>query len=157
MNRIEKVAARVVALIATAVLAGGCSTPIGLFSYMAYDSNQAAWLERSLKASEKIQTPEKPKILRAYANGCSESTLAVGLGVDILELFSSKYTTGEKLTMAGTQLLDLTTYTAILDRLLEELGKRLNKDKDKSPTPSSAPSVTINGNNNTVTYGTLER
>jgi len=129
-------------LLIAIIFLNGCATPIGLFSYMATSYNESARIKRSVVLSQKIVAEKKPQILKALDYSARPGEVAFGAGIDMMELFSSDYTLGEKTLTTGGDILDLGTYAGIITAILKNINN--------SSSHESHTTVSVTGNDNDV-------
>ena len=129
-------------LLPVIMFVSGCATPIGLFSYLATSHNETARVKRSITLSQKIVAEKKPQILKAIEFNMRPGEVAFGAGIDMMELFSSDYTLGEKTLTTGGDILDLGTYAGIITAILKNINN--------SSSHESHTTVSVTGNDNDV-------
>lgn len=112
------------------ILIAGCASSglvIGPASYLTDECNKSDRLERSVKESKEIPNNKKVRILKAYNMGATEDEIAVGLGVDMVEMCSSKYTSKEKMKMLGANVVDGSLWYVVVNALVKSIFEEEDK------------------------------
>lgn len=134
------------AFVLTAVLLSGCATSpvIGPVSYMTSQGNQRAMIRRSAMQSQSLTPEHKARVFQLLSHSSSPNEIAVGIGVDVMELVRGGYTTTEVVKQLVGVGGDITIYT-----ILYAAVKALADSGDSTSSRNNA--VSVNGNYNNVT------
>lgn len=94
----------------------GCATApvIGPFSYMTSQNNKKAFVRRAALRSRKLTEDEKRHVVTLSAYTTAPTDIGMLVKIDVLELMSGKYTTGELFKQGAGVAGDVTLYSAII-------------------------------------------
>lgn len=139
------------------ILLSGCASPggmsyIGPVSYMHAKSADKAMMSRSVVLSKAMPAEKKAMAFKAVNMGAGPGEIAVGIGVDVMELTSGNYTTGEKWMQFGSAFVDALLYGAAGYGAQQALT---SGGDSNSPKTVNTYSIVNNGdgNNNNINSG----
>lgn len=138
----------VIGLLGALIMLSGCATGpvVGPVSYYTSQGNKRAMIRRSALASENLTAEQKSKVFKLTAHSVDHNKVAVGLGVDVLELMYGDYTTTEVLKQLGGVAADGGIYALIYAAVKELTDDSGGSDKSGDRNAS----VSISGDNNSV-------